>query len=215
MSTESDPDKGTAQNEDKNENPEVKVPATEKKQKDPEVLRMQAALKKIQEEKAELEKYKTETERSKLSEAERVKAEAEDLKKEKEKLARELAVKEVELKLRDQVDSLVDAGLDGREFGKKVLGFWKEDEETLDEFIVRAKEDKKLKKFFASEEIVERPKAPASPGTSTNRGNKVAEATAEEKAWAQRQYPNSPELQKRVLENLKKARVTRAAEEAE
>lgn len=212
MSTESDPNVQVDDNDDKGE---VKTPVVEKKQKDPEAVRLAAALKKLQEEKAELEKYKTETERAKLSDAEKAKADAEDLKKAKDKLERDLAAKSVELELRDQIDTLVDAGLDGREFGKVVLGFWKPDDETLEEFVARAKDDKKLKKFFTSEDAPERPKAPASPGSGSRSANRVADATAEEKAWALRQYPDNPDLQKRVLEQLKKARVTRATEEAE
>ncbi len=216
MSLESDPDKGKALDDNKHDETEVK-PVPEKKVKDPEIVRMQAALKKIQDEKAELEKYKAEAERAKLSEAERAQADAADLKKKVDSLTRDNAAKEVEITLRDQIDLLIDNGLDGREFGKTVLGFWKEDEETLEAFVERAKEDKKLKKFFSSPdaEPAERPKVPAGPGTGSNRGNKVAEATAEDKAWAVRQYPNDPSLQKRVLEQLKKARVTRAAEESE
>lgn len=211
MSTESDPDKG----EDKNDEQEVKTPEARKPTKTPNEVRMAEALKKLQEEKAELEKYKTEAERAKLSDSDRAKAEAADLKKEVEKLTRENAVKDVEIKLRDQVDNLVEAGLDGRKFGKTVLAEWDEESETFEDFVKRAKEDKDLKRFFKSEGEIERPKAPEAPGTGSKRANKVAEASAEEKEWAKRTYPGNEALQKRVLEQLKAAKKKRAEEEAE
>lgn len=212
MSTESDPDKD--QKEDKNDEQEVKTPEAKKPAIDPEIKRMKEALKKLQDEKDELKKYKDEAERAKLSESDRAKADAEDLKKKVETLTRENAVKDMEIKLRDQIDSLVEAGLDGRKFGKTVLAEWDEESETLEAFVARAKEDKDLKRFFKSEEV-ERPKAPEAPGTGSKRANKVAEATAEEKAWAARTYPGNEAMQKRVLEQLKAAKKKRAEEEAE
>ncbi len=213
MSIEADPDKG--QQEDKNEEIEVKPPEAKKPSKTPNEVRMAEALKKLQEEKAELEKYKTEAERAKLSDSERAKAEAADLKKEVEKLTRENAIKEVEIKLRDQVDNLVEAGLDGRKFGKTVLAEWDEENETFDDFVKRAKEDKDLKRFFKPEGEIERPKAPEPPGQGSKRANKAMEASAEEKEWAKRTYPGNEALQKRVLEQLKAAKKKRAEEEAE
>jgi len=196
--------------------PVDKTNSDDLKQVKREVARMTAALKAQQDENKGLKEFKEKIEREKMSAEERVQADLKAAKTEREALAREVAQKDAELSQAKLVNKLVSVyDLDDSDFGGIVLAQFKEDEESFEDFAKRMKSDKKFSRFFKQVGgAVKIPDAPGGPDSGSGRGSRGSDSSEADKAWAREQYPNNPEMQKRVLANLNKNKKTRAGEDS-
>lgn len=198
---------GTEEPSDKTNNDDVRKSRAE-------AARLAKALEGQQARVKELEEFKKKAEREKMSETEKLQSEIADYRKENEKLLREAAEKEARLHREKLINKLVASDFEDPDFGDIVLAQYDSDSEDFDSFVTRMKGSRKYSRFFKSAKK-ERPVAPASPASSSGRaGNKVHEATASEKAWAESTYPNNKEMQKLVLQKLKDAKKRRSEESA-